>query len=105
MPNIKNSKQQAITTNGDILLFSTANCSSIGIQITGTWTGTITLEASVDGVNFSVLGIHNAADGVIFSAFTTVGMGFSNDLGGFVAFRARASAAITGSAIVTIVGS
>lgn len=92
-----------ITLNGDILLVPTGNCNFLGLQIAGAaWTGTLTLEASVDGINFGLLGVHNAPDGVLATSYTVNGTAFSNDIAAFQAFRVRASAAITGTANVTV---
>ena len=90
---------------GDILLVPIMAAEFLGLQITGAWTGTLSIEVSTDGVNFGALGMHNAPDGVITTSYIANGQAYSNDIGGFQAFRVRASAAMTGAAVVTVLAS
>jgi hypothetical protein len=71
-------------------------------QITGTWTGTVTFEGSVDGVNFVAMAGTPLVGGTSVSTATVNGAWRCN-LAGLVAMRLRGSATITGAAVVTIV--
>lgn len=71
-------------------------------QLSGTWTGTITFEQSVDlGTTWETLGCHvNGADFNV-SAVTANGI-FDCQPAGATNIRARATAAVTGTAVVTM---
>lgn len=71
-------------------------------QITGTWTGTVTFEGSVDGANFVAMAATPLIGGATASTATANGAWRCN-LAGLVAMRLRGSATITGTAVVTIV--
>ena len=109
MPTIDASISGSITTNGtgpgttvelDARQFSVA-----GIQVTGTWTGTLTFEGSVDGTNFIAIGAKPVATDAT-PVTTTTGNGiWAVNVAGLSSVRARGTAAITGTAVVTILSS
>jgi hypothetical protein len=73
--------------------------SSIGLQVTGTWTGQIEFEATVDGTNYiSVYASNNS--GTSTNA-TTVNGGFILPGAGFLTVRVRASALSSGTANIS----
>ena len=87
--------------------FSTGSRDNSGaaISIQGTWTGTITYEVSYDGTNYSTasgLSAPNPSTGLFGS--TTANRTVVFACGGVQKIRARASAAMTGTANVTIIG-
>jgi hypothetical protein len=97
----------SITTNtpgaGNTVTLSGAHAyDAAAVQITGTWTGTVTFEGSVDGVNFVAMAATPLIGGATASTATAVGAWRCN-LAGLVAMRVRGSAAMTGAAVVTIV--
>jgi hypothetical protein len=74
----------------------------LGIQVTGTWTGTLTVEHTIDGTNWAALQVKNAATGADVTT-TTANVILRGELVGSAQVRVRASAAMTGEAVVTIV--
>lgn len=69
------------------------------IQLSGTWTGTITFEATVDGGNYIAIPAVTLSTNTI--AYTTTANNiFRFNIAGLVRIRVRSSAAITGTAIV-----
>lgn len=68
-------------------------------QIHGTWTGTITFEATIDGDNWFAIEATNVGDGV--NSTTTSANGIFRIIGDGLQTRARMSAYTSGSAVVT----
>lgn len=91
-----------ITANGQNVTISTAGMGSVIVQVTGTWTGTLSFTASVDGTNyFSWYGLSN-------STLNTIQFITSNDqvmfnAAGIQDFRVSSTSAWTGTAVVSIV--
>lgn len=82
--------------------FSLANAaiSSVTLQVSGTFTGTLTFEGTSDNSTWFTLSGTKLSDGS--SATTTTGTGqFSFNNSGLLGVRARATAAVTGTAVVT----
>jgi hypothetical protein len=71
------------------------------MQIVGTWTGTITFEATGDGQTWFAILVVNQATGSAVSTTTANGQ-FAVANTGIVAFRARATGAITGGANLSL---
>ena len=85
------------------LTLSALTADTVVVQVTGTFTGTITFEASVDGTNYVAIAMKASAQvslATLVSTTTTVGL-FSVAIQGFPHFRARMSAYTDGSAVVT----
>jgi hypothetical protein len=85
------------------LTLTALNADSVVLQVTGTFTGTITFEASVDGTNYVALAMKASAQTTattLVTTTTTVGV-FSLNIQGLPNFRARMSAYTDGSAVVT----
>jgi hypothetical protein len=73
---------------------------AVTLNVSGTWTGTLTFEASNDDTLFATISAINLATGAPATTTTANGMfGINNP--GVTKVRARATAAITGSALVT----
>jgi hypothetical protein len=82
--------------------FSLANgaITSVTLAVSGTFTGTLTFEGTSDNSNWFTLSGTKLADGS--SATTTTATGqFSFNNSGLLGVRARATAAMTGTAVVT----
>jgi hypothetical protein len=73
----------------------------VGCQITGTWTGTVTFEGTIDGTNWVAQSVTPSAGGAAVTAATANGI-FANANNSLAGFRARLSTATSGSAVVTI---
>lgn len=78
----------------------------LAVQITGTWTGTMTFEVTVDGANWASYELNPSTDmsGTTSSlAATTTGNGvWIGPSSGFSGFRVRFSTYSTGPAVVTV---
>lgn len=75
-----------------------------GIQVTGTFSGTITFEGTVDGTNWVALSVTNASSGVAATTTTTTGI-FIATVAGLDQIRCRISTYTSGSITVTGIGS
>jgi hypothetical protein len=84
--------------------FNLASQETIRVIVTGTWTGTLVSEASPDGSNWTVQGIHQSGTSYTVSTFTANFTGAANVVG-FQKFRIRSTAAMTGTAVVQVTSS
>jgi CO dehydrogenase/acetyl-CoA synthase beta subunit len=101
-PNVLNVVQASLTANTDrIALTRLMTFGGFAIQITGTWTGTITFEVTVDGVNWVAFNVTPAASGTDVSTTTANGC-WSKQNNGYAGISAHATASMTGTAVVTI---
>jgi hypothetical protein len=73
----------------------------VAVQVTGTFSATITFEATVDGTNYVAFNMTPSNSGTDASTATAAGA-FSKPAGGYSAFRARCSTYSSGSPVVTI---
>jgi hypothetical protein len=88
-----------ITAPAACASFTSGTAVSIGLDISGTWTGTLTFEQTSNGSNWRTLWVTNAATGVQVSS-TTAG-GSWTVANNFIGVRLRATGAMTGLAVVT----
>ena len=87
----------------EALTLTALTADSVVLQVTGTFTGTITFEASVDGTNYVAIAMKASSQTTattLVSTTTAVGV-FSLNIQGFPNFRARMSAYTSGDAVVT----
>lgn len=80
--------------------FSTGQATSVGFDVSGTWTGTLTFEQTSNGSTWRTLWVTNAATGVQVSSTTASGS-WTVANGGFIGVRLRATNTVTGLAVVT----
>lgn len=86
--------------DGAITLSNMAEWSSVWVQITGTWTGTLQFEGTVDGTTyFSLNGVVPTT--AVVATSTTANGNWQVNVGGLRNFRVRASAVASGTATVT----
>lgn len=100
-----------VQTAQNLALASTANAvtvsslngyGTVSAQITGTWTGTLIFEGTVDNTNwFTTGGLAINGTGAIVTTTTANGQ-WQADVAGFVGFRVRCSVTGTGTAVVSI---
>lgn len=99
----------ATALSASVLDMTKLQCDTASIQIVGTYTGALTPQVSNDGVNWVTLGgtpLINQATGVGSATVPSGTQGlYQVDVAGFRYFRLVALAAVTGSAVVTMVGS
>lgn len=90
-------------TVGSTATFSVASLETVRVQISGTWTGTLASEASIDGgITWVSLGLHQGA--YTTSTFTANLVGGAN-LAGATNYRIRATSVITGTATIKVIES
>lgn len=74
---------------------------SVSVQLTGTWTATVTFEVSNDGTNWVAIEL-TTPDGAA-PATTSTGNGiFCGPVGSYFKFRARCSAYTSGTIVTTV---
>lgn len=100
------SSQSIITgtpTANSTATFVLLGVATVRVQVTGTWTGTLQSEVSIDnGTTWNPVGVHLTGTAITTAAFTANGTGNLN-CGGATTYRLRATAAWTGTAVVTVV--
>lgn len=88
-------------TSDTVTAFIPANTPSLAIQVSGTWTGTITFQVSADGVTFVSLLSSNVTTGTPATSTTANGIFAAGKVGAVV--RAFGTSIASGTAVVTIV--
>lgn len=95
-----------VATAGSAVEISLAGSSTLTTQTTGTFTGPLNLQVTVDGVNWVTVGgtpFINANTGIFLSAITsTIQSCFQSEVTGFLKARITALGAMTGTVTVTI---
>lgn len=92
-------------TAGSAATFSLSSWEGIEVQVTGTWTGSLTSEISIDGgTTWYLRGIKQSGASYIANTFTANFSGGLN-VSGMTNFRIRATAAMTGTATVKVIQS
>jgi hypothetical protein len=87
-----------------LTLPSNALVGSVGWQITGTFVGTVTFEGSVDGINFTGVGVFppvTSGSSRVYQATATAPGVFIQPVVGMATVRARCSAYTSGTIVVT----
>jgi len=72
-----------------------------GIQVVGTFTGTLNIEVTRDGTTYGPIQALNEATGMLNTAMTAAGL-YRAELAGVVALRVKAALWTEGSADVTL---
>lgn len=91
-------------TAGSAATFNFTNYATVKVQVTGTWTGTLISEKTIDGITWLTQGIHQSGTPIIVASFTA---NFSGGAGvaACTGYRIRATGAMTGTANVKVVES
>jgi len=76
---------------------------AVGIQLTGTWVGTVTFEATIDGVTWVALNMVPSNSATAASTSTANGAWTAN-VAGYTTVRARFSTATSGTVQVYLQG-
>src|SRR5438093_1325275 len=85
---------------GSCASFQMGSAPSVTLQVSGTFVGTLSFEATSDGVNWITVFLVKLADGT--TATTTTGTGsFAFTNSGVLQIRTRATAWTSGTAVVT----
>jgi hypothetical protein len=91
--NITNTQSVSIALNG---------CGTVGIQISGTWTGSITSEGSVDGVNYSALPSVAMTSGGVASVWSANNI-LQMSVAGLANIRMRGTTVTSGTAVISLI--
>jgi len=100
-----------ISTSGNLTALSssliydntTKGMGALGIQITGTWSGTIAASVSLDGDTYVNISVHNIVSGVFTSSTNANGI-FTINLGGLRYVKLTMTAYTSGTADITYFG-
>ena len=96
-------------TAGSAVGLSVNGAATATIQITGTYTGALTLQFTVDGTNWITCNdasLYNANSGLYNFSIPSGSVGiYKASIAGFTQFRITALAAVTGTSTVSIIGS
>lgn len=101
-------KDAATTAVGALNATATVWCEDadyVGVQVSGTFAGTLTFQATIDGTNWvtaSVQPIGATTSTTWVTTATAVGL-WNRPTGGFKGFRVQMTAYTSGSASVTLV--
>lgn len=99
-----------INTNGGTLDITSSNGTTVGIQLSGTWIGTLLVEGSLNGTTYTTLSIMNLSTLTFANSTTANGnflvnsASFSNTGGNYAALRLRASAWTSGTVTINVYG-
>lgn len=94
---------QMTATTSEPALLDVRGLGAVGVQLTGTWAGTVTFEASIDGQTFVALNMVPSNSATAASTSTGTGAWTAN-VAGFLLFRARCSAFTSGTIEVWLQG-
>lgn len=96
-----------LIANGDLLSIPCREYGTAGIAINGTFSGTITVEGSVDGVNWTTLKVHDLAQAAVTVPLAVTGAPNTNNWQVSIVpcdnIRVRCTAYTSGTATVKIV--
>lgn len=90
----------AATSNG--LRAMCRGCDAAVMQVSGTFEGTVTFEATVDGTNWFTIQGASLADAATLATTATAAGAFRFQVRGLYAIRARVSAYVSGAITVAI---
>lgn len=99
--NLQASLTSATCPGSGCVLVQTVGGAGIGAQITGTFTGTLQFEGSVDGVTFVAVNTTPPNSTTPATSATATGV-WTGGVGGLRLFRVRCSAYTSGTAVVTL---
>jgi hypothetical protein len=105
MPSFRNQATGNITADGQSVALEWREFfnGGVGVQVTGTWTGTLQLQISLDGTNYRPVLMRLTSNENTAASTTANDIFFANVLGARNV-RVAATAAMTGTAVVTLVG-
>lgn len=96
-------KGTVTATDETIVLTRLITSGGVAIQLSGTWTGTVTFEATVDGATWVAFNMTPSNSGTDASTATANGA-FSKQNNGYAALRARFSTASSGTVTIALRG-
>jgi hypothetical protein len=99
-PVVDRTASGSITTNQSVSINSQGTATTM-FAVTGSWTGTLVFEGSVDGTNFVAVSAENTSTGTLVASTTANGT-FSVSSAGYQLVRIRGNTVATGSAAIAI---
>lgn len=94
--------QGSVTAVNEAISISRLNTwGTVAIQVTGTWAGTLTFEASIDGTNYVAAGVTPIAGGAVVTTTTANGIWWLQN-NGYITIRARFSTATSGTVVLSL---
>jgi hypothetical protein len=92
-------------TAGSAMTLALSSISSVRVQATGTWTGNLRFETSIDnGVTWTPAALTQIDTSVTSNDFTANFSGYAN-VAGLTDMRVRSTAAMTGTAVISVIRS
>ena len=92
----------SITGSGQSAVIDTSDAKFVGVQLTGSFTATITFQTSIDGTTWVDTGVTPAAGGAVVTSATAPGL-WLGTVNAATNFRATATAFTGGPVIVHLV--
>lgn len=92
--------QGTIAALNDAVVMPTLNVGTVGFQLTGTWSGTVSFEGSIDGQNWIAVDADPVPSGAAVTSASANGI-FQIPCSGVTQVRARLSAVTSGGVTVT----
>lgn len=92
--------QGTLAVVNDAVVMPSLNCGAVGFQLAGIWAGTVTFEATLDGVNWVAVNADPVPTGTAATTAAANGI-YVVPCSGFSQVRARLSTATSGSATCT----
>jgi hypothetical protein len=97
-----------LATAGSAVEITLTGANLLSIQTTGTYTGALSVQATINGTTWVTLGstpIINANNGLYLASITSALQSiFQTEVGGYLKARVTGLSAMTGTAIVTMIG-
>jgi hypothetical protein len=95
----------SLTSTTSVTLTSLGGLSTAAVQITGTWSGTVQFEGSIDGgTTWNLVNAQVPTTGALVTSSTANG-NWAVDVGGCSGFRVRCTIFTSGTIVVTVRGS
>lgn len=103
MPNYRNSTSGTIAANGAsvTLAWKEFYNGGVGVQLTGTFSGTLQFEMTINGTDFVAVQTTSVTTGTIATTATATGVFFFNCVGA-LSVRVRSTAWTSGTATVAL---
>lgn len=87
----------------ELIQINVRGMGAVGLQFTGTWAGTVSFEATMDGLTWVALNMVPSNSATAASSATANGAWTAN-IGGFDSVRARFSTDTSGTVTATLLG-
>ena len=105
MPNYRNSTNGTIAANGSSVTLAWREFynGGVGVQVTGTFSGTLEFQMTIDGTNYVAVSTTSVTTTTAATTTTATGVFFFNVVGA-LSVRVTSTAWTSGTATLTLVG-